>query len=51
MCLNDVIKFNFKTHQWKKEISGSGLNFPEARRNHAATIIGKHMFITGGLNG
>ena len=47
-CLNGVKSFNVETNEWVNvKCEGSYIS---TRKHHCAGIIGKHMFIHGGLN-
>jgi N-acetylneuraminic acid mutarotase len=47
-CLNDIYKYNIDSNEWKELICGGSPIEP--RRNHAGCIVGKHLFIHGGIN-
>lgn len=47
-CLNGLRKLNLQTNQWTY-IKTSG-TFIQSRKGHVSCIIGKHLFVSGGLN-
>ena len=47
-CFNDIYQLNIEKNTWSLlKYSGSTI---DPRRNHTGCIIGKHIFIHGGIN-
>lgn len=47
-CLNGVKSLNIETKEWQNVRCEGG--FIGTRKNHCAVMVGKHMFINGGMN-
>ncbi len=47
-CLNEIRIYNAFEHSWKyPRVFG---DIAEARRNHCAAILGRFLFVLGGIN-
>lgn len=47
-CLNDIRIFDLENREWS--VSRTFGDNIESRRNHASCVVGKYLFIYGGIN-